>query len=190
MAPYVYLQQQIIDLLFRLQKNDPEKLLLLVEHCRSEKPREWIPYLRGLGLRGLGLHLEYSAWRKTCNFSEIILEQIDDSDNKIRICNLLGSPLYCREKTYTLKDWVQKRGGGENLLRSDNYAQPSALKEGDVLITGERILSSPREGGNGAVFVHLSSYNEKGVWLSFPSRTALALVGCHNAPIPDGLLEE
>lgn len=183
MTPYVFFQEELIRWLFELCERNPEHLRLLAERCRHPGG-----YLLGEYLLDMGFDLGRYEWFPTSNLHEVILEQIDDSGDAVVIRNLLGSPLYTYQP-YALEGWVEKRGRGENALRTNAYAQPGALSVGDVLITGERVLWPPREGGNGAVLVHLSG-RTRGTWLSFPSRTALALIGAHDGPIPPGLIEE
>lgn len=185
MTLYVQLQQQLIDLLFRLKKEEPEKLKNLVEFCRTSIVDNTILVLY---LNKLGLSIVSKEWHTETKIHELILEQINDSGDEIIIRNLLGKPLYYIQQ-YDLKSWINNRGNGGNRLRNERYSQPGALEVGDILITGERVISPPREGGNGAVLVHLSGRKD-GVWLSFSSRTALALIGCHNEQIPSDLIED
>jgi hypothetical protein len=187
MTPYVRLQQQLIDLLFGLKRENLETLKDLVECCRTTivDDTNLVTYLNKLGLS-----IASEEWHAGIKIHELILEQIDDSGDEIVIRNLLGKPLSEHyAQPYDLEFWINDRGNGNNGLRNDCYSQPRVLEVGDVLITGERVISPPREGGNGAVLVHLSGH-EKGTWLSFPGRTALALIGCHKGPIPSGLIED
>lgn len=184
MTPYVELQKQIIEWLFQLQKNERLKLLELARACKTRDGpwAWWVDYLRSLGLN----ISPDEQWYREIRFAEVLSEQIDDHNGEIVIRNLLGMPLYQYGCEYGLEGWVKQRGGGQNRLRTPYCAQPGALKVGDILVTGEHVLDSPREGGNGAVLVHLSD-GDYGVWLSFPSRTALALLP-RNVKVPDGLL--
>jgi hypothetical protein len=84
-----------------------------------------------------------------------------------------GSPLYpCYP--YDLEEHRRQYGNGTNAMRSEHCAQPGTLQVGDELITGDRVLSPPREGGNGSVLVHLTGGTE-GHWISLPSRIPVAL---------------
>jgi len=186
------LQRDLIDWLFILNDQTPVRLENLVEQCRSNDIGNisWPHYLRKLGF-----DLNVEEWHHQKNFPEIILEQIDDSGDKIVIRNLLGMSLYQyvepHDKIFDLKDWVKERGNGKNLLRDCvdfRYSQPRALEIGDILITGEIVISEPREGGNGAVLVHLSG-GKRGTWLSFPARIAIALIDCCDCVIPAGLVK-
>jgi hypothetical protein len=76
---------------------------------------------------------------------------------------------------YGYKEHLKKYGDGTNALRTTQYAQPHALKVGDVLVTGETILSKPREAGNGDVFIHLSHQRGGGCWIEVPSRIPIAI---------------
>lgn len=49
-----------------------------------------------------------------------------------------------------------------------------ALREADELMTGDKVLSPSREGGNGSVLVHLTGGHD-GHWVSMPSRIPVAL---------------
>jgi hypothetical protein len=65
-------------------------------------------------------------------------------------------------------------GAGVNRLRTDLCANPGALREGDVLADGDKVLSAPREGGNGRVLIHLTGGHE-GHWVAVPGRIPVAL---------------
>jgi len=133
--------------------------------------KEWEKYIKDQGF----YIPRDERWDVPRAFCETILEQIDDSGPKLKIRNLLGFPLSNCGRPYGLKEWVKERGSGQNLLRTERFCQPSVLRVDDILVTGEKVLSPPREGGNGAVLVHLSG-PKNGTWLSFPSRIALALL--------------
>lgn len=122
---------------------------------------------------------------RSINFPELILEQI--SEDGTDVLNLLGLEFDDHHAPYGLTEWVAKRGSGDNFLRTAYAAQPRALKEGDILLTGERVLCPPREGGNGRVLVKVSGC-EGGTWLDFPSRTAIALLPSFEN-VPQGLVE-
>ncbi len=64
---------------------------------------------------------------------------------------------------------------GENMLRTERLAQPRALEIGDILATGDRVLSPPREGGNGSVLLHLTDGFD-GHWVDVPARIPIALL--------------
>lgn len=187
MTPYVYLQEKLINFLFNLKREESKKLGDLLVYCRKSiiDNAHLVSYLNKLGLS-----ITSEEWHAGIKIKELILEQIDDSGDEIAIRNLLGSPLLksCTQP-FNLEDWVNKRGSGDNNLRNRCYSQPSVLEVGDVLITGERVISPPREGGNGAVLVHLSGC-KMGTWLSFPSRIALALISCHDEAVPPNLIED
>jgi hypothetical protein len=77
--------------------------------------------------------------------------------------------------TYGFEEHLLRYGTGENMLRTSRLAQPRALKVGDVLATGDRILSPPREGGNGSVMIHLSG-GINGHLIEVPARIPIALL--------------
>lgn len=55
------------------------------------------------------------------------------------------------------------------------FAQPRALKLGDILATGDRVLAAPRDGGNGIILLHLSGGID-GHWVGVPARIPIALL--------------
>ncbi|OHA93985.1 MAG: hypothetical protein A3E02_00930 [Candidatus Zambryskibacteria bacterium RIFCSPHIGHO2_12_FULL_38_34] len=189
MTPYVELQESVIRWLLRIQTTEEKflkKLLQAIREPKFELPlflKEWEEPIRDLGFS----IPRDEMWDVPKAFCEIILKQIDDNGPKLKIRNLLGFPLHNYGEPYGLKEWVSIRGSGHNLLRTKRFGQPRTLKVGDILVTGEKVLSPPREGGNGAVLVHLSG-RKHGTWLSFPSRTALALLTEEDKP-PRGLIE-
>jgi hypothetical protein len=118
----------------------------------------------------------------------ILKEQIDDSGSKIVIRYLLGSSLYNYGPSLGFKEFLHNRGSGHNRLRTPRLSQPGALKVGDVLATGDSVLSEPREGGNGAVLIHLTG-GWHGHWISVPARIPIALLTDEDQ-IPDGYIEK
>lgn len=136
-----------------------------------------------LSVRGLLFptsHEEESLGYPSERALKIFKEQIDVSvPGRIVIRNLLGWPFVNQnEETHGIEEWQKNRGSGQNLLlRTDCCAQPRALRIGDVLVTGETVLKEPRQGENDQVLVCISDGDKEDhvEWLSFPSRTALAL---------------
>lgn len=76
---------------------------------------------------------------------------------------------------YGFEEHVNRYGSGENMLRTTRLAQPYTLKIGDILATGDRVLSPPRDGGNGSVLLHLTGGFD-GHWVTVPSRIPIALL--------------
>ena len=76
---------------------------------------------------------------------------------------------------YGLDGHLLRHGSGANMLRTPRLAQPKALEVGDILATGERVLSPPREGGNGRVLIHLSG-KFQGDWIDVAARIPIALL--------------
>jgi len=76
---------------------------------------------------------------------------------------------------YGYEEHLQHYGSGDNMLRTPRLSQPGALQVGDVLATGDRVLSLPREGGNGSVLIHLTGGFD-GHWIGVPSRIPIALL--------------
>ena len=77
-------------------------------------------------------------------------------------------------RPYGLTEHAGRAGLGNNMLRTKHVAQPRALEVGDLLATGDTVLSPPRQGRNGSVWLHLSGGN-KGHWIEVPARIPLAL---------------
>lgn len=181
MTPYVKLQQEIINLLFRLKECRPDKFVRLMGLCKQNtihSSEAWIVLLHreGVSIPWGELPRNY----RSIIFPELILEQI--SEDGTTILNLLGLEFYDHHAPYGLKEWDIKRDSGDNFLRTAYAAQPRALKEGDILLTGERVLCPPRDGGNGRVLVKVSG-GVRGTWMDLPSGTPISLLsGFENVP--------
>lgn len=68
------------------------------------------------------------------------------------------------------------KGLGFPRLRVDGRgAVPLTLKPGDVLLTGDHVLSPPRKGLNGNILVHLTN-GGKGHWVPMAARLPIALL--------------
>lgn len=193
MTPYVDLQRAIISWMFGCLEMEPSCggadgfLREMVRDLRNPEFKffeNWGDFLRNRGLR---FPDDDGVWDVEKEAREIFLEQVDDSDpNKLAVKNLLGLPMPPREPV-DLLGWITQRGSGQNTLRTPCFAQPRALQPGDTLVTGERVLSPPREGGDG-VLIHISG-GTHGTWLSLPSRVAVALL-CPEDETPPGLIED
>ncbi len=176
MTPYVSLQEDVIITLHRLERDNPEILKRTADrYCVKEE--ETPPYLNELDPYGLYV-LDYGKsigkeWViKTT--AEIIRQQIIVDGDKITVRNLLGSELYSHP-TMNFEEYIQNRGSGQNRLRTARFSQPGALQKGDILATGDRLLSPPREGGNGSVLLHLTG-GFYGHWIGVPARIPIALL--------------
>ena len=88
---------------------------------------------------------------------------------------LPGLKLRRRSSPYGFEEHVRRYGSGDNMLRTTRLAQPCALKVGDILATGDKVLSPPREGGNGRVLLHLTG-GFNGHWVGVPARIPVALL--------------
>lgn len=86
-----------------------------------------------------------------------------------------GHKLVTYGSPYGFEKHVEEYGNGQNLLRTSRLAQPSALRAGDILATGDRVLSAPRGGFNGSVWLHLTGGLD-GHWIEVPSRIPIALL--------------
>jgi len=195
MTAYVSLQEEIIRILRIVAKDDYTRLKHLVKaYCRSEKISKskralFFIDLDYLKTKGLVLPKEgYVKWVVDACL-EIIREQLDASGKKIVIKNLLGSELYHYGPPIGYREYIKLRGGGSaNRLRSDRFANPAALKKGNVLANGDRLLSPPREGGNGSVLLHLTGGFD-GHWMGVPACIPIALLTKADKA-PPGLVEK
>lgn len=124
------------------------------------------------GLRERGLQEFRKDWQSE-DCVDAIRENLKVRGGRLVVTNQIGAPL-APELTYGLAEWQRRRGSGENYLRTERFAQPAALQVGDILVTGERVISPPRRGYNSEILVHLSG-GAGGTWLGFASRIALAL---------------
>lgn len=89
-----------------------------------------------------------------------------------------GFPFQYTTEPYGFEEHRRNIGRGINMLRADYLAQPRALRVGDILATGETIISEPREGGNGSVLLHLEDEwrgVRNGTWIGVPARIPIAL---------------
>jgi hypothetical protein len=87
-----------------------------------------------------------------------------------------GWPLHRNgSRAYGFEEHLNRLGSGENLLRTARVAQPIALQVGDILATGDRVLSPPRQGFNSSVLVHLTGGFD-GHWIDVAPRLPIALL--------------
>jgi hypothetical protein len=105
----------------------------------------------------------------------VVRPYLEDAFPLLEGKKLPGLRSYANDGSYGFEEHVKRYGSGDNMLRTERLAQPRALKEGDVLATGDHVLSSPRVGGNGTVFVHLSGGTD-GHWIGLPARIPVALL--------------
>jgi len=71
--------------------------------------------------------------------------------------------------------YINRHGSGNNKLRTPRVVQPGALRVGDILANGDKVLSLPREGSNGSVWIHLTGGFD-GAWIDVPARIPIALI--------------
>jgi hypothetical protein len=90
---------------------------------------------------------------------------------------LPGLRSYANTGSYGFEEHIRRYGSGDNMLRTERLAQPLALQKGDVLATGDHVLSPPRVGSDGIVFVHLSGGTDGQwiEWIELPARIPVAL---------------
>lgn len=176
MTPFVELQNAVISTLRKINEVNPEGLKLLAEkYCVASPPklsRADIKYLKKWGLFCPNEHGE--EWYKEY-LLEILRDQIDNtSSQEIVIRNLLGTE-FRSKYPIGYEEFIRHRGSGNNQLRTYYFSQPGVLKKGDVLANGDRLLSPPREGGNGSVLLHLTG-GFYGHWVDVPARIPIALL--------------
>lgn len=175
MTPRVQLQLRVIDALFDLVEKDPAYVRSMVKEYRGfpfvSLSNGDYTMLRRSGFR----EPKDDNWDWNKALVEIVLEQVDDSGSKIVIRNLLGRALagYGRTQTLAVRFHTEEGTGG-NWLRTSRSAQPGALRIGDVLLTGETVISEPRDGENGRVLIHLSG-GQRGTWVPVIARIPIAL---------------
>lgn len=78
-------------------------------------------------------------------------------------------------ESYGFDKHIERYGSGDNMLRTMQLSQPSALRVDDTLATGDKVLSVPRDAGNGGVWIHLSGGFD-GHWIRVPARIPIALL--------------
>lgn len=84
---------------------------------------------------------------------------------------LPGFSIDKRRRPYGFEGHLNHYGDGDNCLRTVRLAQPRALKRGDILATGDKVLSAPRNGYNGLVWLNLD-----GDWIEVPARIPIAIL--------------
>ena len=170
MTPFVQLQEQIIETLRKLKEKDIE--LLKRWHIISKLKAELGPEDKKTLKKTHGFEWPISP-ELAAHIGPIVVEQIVENGASITIANLLGSPLFVR-KTVDLEEYLREVGSGSCNLRTKTAAQPGALCKGDRLATGEKLISEPREGGNGQVLLHLQG-GTYGAWIPVAARIPIAL---------------
>ena len=106
---------------------------------------------------------------------EAMREYLEDAFLIMAGKKLPGQRLMTRCSPYGLREHPNHYGLGDNMLRTERLAQPCALNVGDILATGDKVLSPPREGGNGSVLLHLTGGFD-GHWVGVPARIPIALL--------------
>ncbi len=79
-------------------------------------------------------------------------------------------------EAYGFDEHVHRYGNGDNKLRTKRLAQPRALTIGDILATGDKVLSQPEEGSDGLVILHLYNSVFGKCRIMVPSRVPIALL--------------
>lgn len=194
MTPYVQLQKEVVRVLQRWLTNDhPNLQYFAKKYCVVEKTQ-----CKKITEEDLCILVQegVTPWPETylkdfySDTLGVILQQIDLSEGlkSIKIRNLLGFPLYPKPSV-GWDEYIADRGTGNERLRVESCANPGALEIGDILASGETVCELPREGGNGAVLVKLSTHGGlHTVWMSYSARTVLALIAAAGNPTPNGLV--
>lgn len=173
-TPFVELQRLVFRVLVIISTGRPNFLRELVMKCR-EDPKRHLPEEYLLALSSFGLQVGKSYWAQD-ELPGILLEQIDDSGPEIRIRNILGMKLNNVDgPILSIAQYAKSKGNGDNRLRTTRFSQPAALKVGDILASGCRVVSEPREGGNGSILIHLTGGRD-GHWIDVPARIPVALL--------------
>jgi len=84
-----------------------------------------------------------------------------------------GAPLPGTRYYHGESEWA--KGLGRNLLRTRQFAQPYTLMQGDRLATGDELMSPPRQGNEGEIFLHLRREDGQPKWVAVPSIIPIAL---------------
>jgi hypothetical protein len=184
MTPYVQLQEALIRAFRKILDEAPMKLRALAEKYSN-------PQMGRLSDEDFAMLCEKGAiatdFYPTDYLHEhcitIIREQLDCDTSPVTIRNLLGSA-FSTSYPMGYADFVRERGSGHNLLRTTRFSQPRALLKGDILSTGDKLLSEPREGGNGSVLLHLTGGFD-GHWIGVPARIPIALLTPEDGSPPE-----
>lgn len=191
MTPYVELQTLIIRALFSLAKKRPDFLRELVGRLEEEKP-EYLSKEEQEIFKAESFFLSEEdmsdpRWDMKKDVLTILLEQIAIDGDVVTIRDLLGFPLEQDERTETFYQYAKSKGNGANMLRTVRLSQPKALRPGDVLASGCRVLEYPREGGNGTVLIKLTG-GHRGSWIGVPGRIPIALL-TQEDDVPEGYVD-
>lgn len=176
MTPFVKLQEVVLRTLRKISEENPEDIRLLArKYCVANPPQLLQADIDNLRKWGLSCPDEQGEKWYEEYLLEILREQIDNtSGQEIVIRNLLGRELYGKHPI-GYEEFILNRGSGNNQLRTYYFSHPEVLKKGDVLANGDRLLSPPREGGNGSVLLHLTG-GVYGHWIGVPARIPIALL--------------
>lgn len=84
---------------------------------------------------------------------------------------------------YDLEGHIRHFGNGINMYRGEDFGQPLALHEGDVLSNGWTVIGKPHEGFNGGIVLRFSTGRERTV----PGRIPLQLKSDQEGILPADL---
>lgn len=96
-----------------------------------------------------------------------------------------GWPMPSNMTPYGYAEHIACYGSGKNLLRTERVAQPRALKPGDMLATGARVLSPPRRGFNDRILVHVTRRGAGEKWVPIAAELPIALLVKGDAVPPE-----
>lgn len=95
-----------------------------------------------------------------------------------------GWPKKISGQTYGISEYFEKHeDDGTCMLRTSYFAQPGALKKGDVLASDEIVDQELRQGHNNSTLIHLSRTG----WVEPASRLPIALQGNEKFKFPADL---
>lgn len=135
-----------------------EKLIDIIDFRKS------VPYDPNSG--PIECHILSATSVRDCRYPELPCFECPLAQRVRKFAEL---PFTIAKTPYDLIEHRLRYGNGDNLLRTELGAQTMALKIGDVLATGERLISNPRTGYNGTVWLHFN-----GRFTGIPSRIPIA----------------
>jgi hypothetical protein len=91
--------------------------------------------------------------------------------------------MYSDKKSYGLNEYLRRHGDSSNRYRTETFAQPRALVDGDTLSNGWQVSGNTFVGYNGKVGVNFTNGHSRLV----ASRLALQLAGNEGGILPERL---
>lgn len=189
--PIVAFQNSVLEFLFDLRHKSPDLLVNLFTVCANKGlPNKHLWEI--LKAQGLPFSRDSDVTTDQAEeFARIVTERVSVRDEIITIEDSLRSIEFHNNRGYqTREEFLRDKASREGqcavryTMRTQTAAHPAALLVGDVLESGEKILSRPRvlqEWVDGEYFegilVHLSAERTRrgGTWEVFPKNYVLAL---------------